>query len=139
MTLGEALAAALAVEHEVIYGYGVAGARLVGHDRSAALSAYDEHRLRRDRLAGLLTSRGLTPPVAAPAYAVPFPVTDTATARRLCAQLEDGCAGAAWDLVAASSPGDETRELGVQWLGEAATAGARWRGSAGPPLPGQPT
>jgi hypothetical protein len=138
VTLAHALAAALAVEHEVIYGYGVAGAHLAGRERAAARAAYDAHRLRRDRLADLLAGRGLTPPVAAAAYAMPFPVTDAASARRLCVRLEDGCAGAAWDLVSASPAADTTRLLGVQWLAEAATGAAMWRGSAGSPLPGQP-
>ena len=136
MTLREALAAALAVEHQVVYGYGVAGAHLSAAARPRALRALDAHRQRRDRLAALV---GPSAPAAAAAYALPFPVRDDATARSLCAVLEDGCAGAAWDLVAAAAAASTGRDLGVSWLAESAVAAARWRGvSPGPPLPGQP-
>jgi hypothetical protein len=139
MTEGDALAAAVTVTQQVVYGYGVAGAHLTGRDRRAARRALDAHLTRRDRLAGLLTRVGSSPPVASPAYALPFPVTDAVSARRLCAGLEDGCAGAAWDLVAAAGAGTAARVLGVTWLADAATAAATWRdGSPSPALPGQP-
>jgi hypothetical protein len=135
----EALAAALAVEQQVIYGYGVAGAQPAGRDRALALAALSAHRVRRDRLAALLTAQGATPPAAAPAYALPFPVRTPAQARSLCALLEDGCAGAAWDLTAAAAT-RATRALGVSWLTEAATRAAAWRGPTAVPaaLPGRP-
>jgi len=138
MTQPAALAAAVSVEHQVIYGYGVAGARLVGADRRAALQALGAHRVRRDQLVALL--RPAAAPAAAPAYALPFPVTDPASARRLCAQLEDGCAGAAWDLAAAAGPGRPARALAVGWLADAAGRAAHWRGgeAANPALPGAP-
>jgi hypothetical protein len=133
-----ALAAAVTVEQQVIYGYGVAGAHLVGADRRAALAALGAHRVRRDQLAALL--RPAAAPVAAPAYALPFPVTDPASARRLCAELEDGSAGAAWDLAAAAGPGRPARGLAVAWLADAAGRGAQWRAGQGtnPALPGAP-
>lgn len=140
MKESDALVAAVAVEHEVVYGYGVAGAHLTGRDRSAALAALDVHRVRRDRLMALTRRAGRTPPAAQPAYALPFAVTGSATARRLCALLEDGCTGAAWDLTAASAPGGPARLTGVGWLTEAATRAAHWHGggAAGPALPGRP-
>jgi hypothetical protein len=138
MTPATALAAALAVEHQVIYGYGVAGAHLVGADRRAALAALGAHRVRRDQLAALL--RPAAAPAGAPAYALPFPVTDPVSARRLCAELEDGCAGAAWDLAAAAGPRQPARTLAVGSLADAASRGAYWRGGQGtnPALPGAP-
>jgi hypothetical protein len=140
MTPAEALTAAVRTEDQVIYGYGVAGAHLHGRDLREARAAYDAHRLRRERLVALLRRAGGTVPPAAPAYAVPFPVSAPADARRLCALLEDGCCGAAWDLAAVAAPSDPGRILAVEWLREGATAAAGWRRdpAADPALPGQP-
>ena len=139
MTSTQALAAALAVEHQVIYGYGVAGAHLSTAARAEALRALDAHRLRRDRIAGLLSNAGAAGPAPAPAYALPFPVHDDASARALCSRLETGCSGAAWDVVASTPTGGVARDLGVTWLAQSAVAAARWSGvSPGPALPGQP-
>jgi hypothetical protein len=142
MTETQALAAAVGVEHQVVYGYGLAGAHLAGRDRAFALAALDAHRARRDQLEALLIGVGATPPPAAPAYVPPVAVDDPASARTLCALLEDGCAGAAWDLVAASGAATTSRSLAVSWLTDAASAASGWRGGASPaapPLPGQPS
>ena len=125
-----AIEAAVAIEHQVVYGYGVAGAHLRARDRAHALDALTAHRLRRDRLEQLLVQIRVAPPVADVAYALPFQVTDASTAQRLCAQLEQACTGAAWDVAAASSGGSAARVLGVAWLAEAATAVATWSRSA---------
>ena len=141
MTEAEALRAAVGVEDQAIYGYGLGGAHLLGRERARALAALDAHRLRRDRLVSLLARTGATPPVALPAYAPPFPVTDHSSARKLCAALEDACAGAAWDLVAASRAASASRSLGVPWLTDAAVAAAAWRAgtvAGNPAMPGQP-
>ena len=139
MTPTQALAAALGVEHQVIYGYGVAGAHLSAAARADALRELDAHRLRRDRIAALLSSARAAVPVAAPAYALPFPVHDDASARALCSRLETGCSGAAWDLASSTYANSEARDLGVTWLTQSAVAAARWSGATpGPALPGQP-
>lgn len=141
MTAVQALVAAVRVEQQAVYGYGLAGARLSGRERTAALAALDAHRSRRDRLSILVARSGATPPPAAAAYLPPAPVVDVASARALCAALEDTCAGAAWDLTAASRPASAERSLAVSWLAEAATSAATWRGSTrtpAPVLPGQP-
>lgn len=139
MTQRAALAAALDVEHQVVYGYGVAGAHLSGRARATAADALAAHETRRDELAALLAQQHIPAPAAAVGYAMPFPVTDAASATRLCIRLEDAAAGAAWDLVAASAASSPTRMLGVAWLTDAATRAARWRGPGPqPPLPGQP-
>lgn len=137
-----ALQAALAVEHQSVYGYGIAGAHLSGHLRETCLRRLDEHSAQRDRLAALVTAAGGTPVAAAPAYALPFPVTDATSAERLAARLEDAGTGTAWDLAAASTPGSAARRLAVAQLSDAAGWAARWHARAGdpppPPLPGQP-
>jgi len=142
MTVESALQAALSVEHQVVYGYGLAAAHLSGPRYTAGLAALAEAKARRDRLADLLRRHGQIPAPAAPAYVPPRPVTNAATAVALCLALEHAAEGAAWDLVAASSPGDAVRTLGVKWLGAAAVRATKWAGAtatAEPPLPGRPT
>jgi hypothetical protein len=142
MTVESALQAALSVEHQIVYGYGLAAAHLSGPRYVAALAALTDAESRRDRLSDLLRRRGQVPAVAAPAYLPPTPVRDAASAVTLCLSLEHAAEGAAWDLVAASSPGDAVRALGVKWLGAAAIRAAKWAGSAAvnePALPGRPT
>jgi hypothetical protein len=140
MTIGEALQAALGVEHQVVYGYGLAAAHLTKTRYTLALTALAEAETRRDLLADLIRRLGQVPSPAAPAYLPPTAVTDAATAVALCLRLEQAAEGAAWDLVAASAPGDDVRRLGVHWLGVAAVNAAKWAGNAStePALPGQP-
>jgi hypothetical protein len=138
MTPVAALTAALAAEQQIVYGYGVAGSHLSGSQLGYAQACLTVHELRRDRISALLRAAGATAPAASPAYALPFPVTGAAAARRLAGQLEAAGAGAAWDLVAAAARGDTARTLGVDWLGDAATRATRW-GRAVAPFPGQPT
>ena len=112
------------------------GARLTGADQRYATAALAAHMVTRDRLIELVGSLGATPVVARPAYRLPFPVTDAASAGRLAAQLEQGCAGAAWDLIAASATSTSVRSLGIGWLAEAAVRATHWGGTQA--LPGQP-
>ena len=53
-----ALQSALAVEREVVYGYGVLGARLSLRARAYAITSLNVHRARRDSLARLVGSAG---------------------------------------------------------------------------------
>lgn len=133
----EALQTALAAEHATIYGYGVAGAVLRGADRRYALSGLSFHQRVRDQLTALITARHASPVVAEPAYRLPMPVTDHASARALAAHLEQGGAGSQWDLVAASTAGGHVRSLAIGWLTAAAVRGAHW--GARQALPGQPS
>ena len=91
----EALALALAAEHAAIFGYGVVGARLDRAGQTAARQAESAHRDRRDALLVRLVAASASPPPAAPAYALPFPVSDRDSALRLAVHLEEG-AGRAW-------------------------------------------
>ncbi len=131
----DALQAALAAEHAAVYGYGIVGAHLNGAPEEAAQDAFDAHRAQRDRLRGLLLARQATPVAAAPAYRLPFPVTDAASAVRLAVRLEEGVAAAYADLVMVENPA--LRDLGAQALRECAIRMARWRGSS-VPFPGLP-
>jgi hypothetical protein len=138
-----ALRAALAIEHQVIYGYGVVGAHVHGRLQTSARDALTAHEERRDRLVRQIQRRGGRPPVAAPAYALSTPVDDGVTAARLGAQLEAAAAGALWDVIAASERQSEDRRLGVSWLAESTRLLDQWRLVAGAQdlvaLPGQPS
>ncbi|MFF4256217.1 ferritin-like domain-containing protein [Streptomyces sp. NPDC001663] len=124
----KALQAALAAEHAAVYGYGVVGGRIREGRRSEARSAYDAHRARRDALVREVRDLGGKPVAAAAAYALPFPVPDSAAAVRLAAELEDRVAGVYSDVVRAT--GGERRRSAAEALREAAVRAVRWRGES---------
>jgi hypothetical protein len=124
----EALQKALAAEHAAVYGYGVVGGRIREDRRAEARAAYDAHRARRDTLARAVRGLGGTPVAAAAAYALPFPVPDSAAAVRLAADLEDRVAGVYSDVVRATGGG--RRSTAAEALREAAVRAVRWRGES---------
>jgi hypothetical protein len=124
----EAVQAALAAEHAAVYGYGVVGGRIREERRTEARAAYDAHRARRDTLSRTVRDLGGEPVAAAAAYALPFPVADSATAVRLAAELEDRVAGVYSDLVRAAE--GERRRTAAEALREAAVRAVRWRGES---------
>ncbi|MCL8016773.1 ferritin-like domain-containing protein [Streptomyces sp. AS02] len=124
----KALQAALAAEHAAVYGYGVVGGRIQEGQRSEARAAYDAHRARRDALAREVRDLGAEPVAASAAYALPFPVPDSAAAVALAAELEDRVAGVYSDLVRAA--GGELRGTAAEALREAAVRAVRWRGES---------
>ncbi|POX43635.1 DUF4439 domain-containing protein [Streptomyces sp. Ru71] len=124
----KALQAALAAEHAAVYGYGVVGGRIGEARRAEARAAYDAHRARRDALAREVRERGAQPVAAAVAYALPFPVPDSATAVRLAADLEERVAGVYSDLVRASE--GQRRRDAAGAVREAAVRAVRWRGGS---------
>ncbi|MFD7502025.1 ferritin-like domain-containing protein [Streptomyces sp. NPDC001700] len=122
----KATQAALAAEHAAVYGYGVVGGR-VGDDRLAeAREGYAAHRARRDDLVRTVRDMGGTPQSAAPAYALPFAVPDSAAAVRLAAELENRVAAVYADLVRTSDGPLRRQAAGA--LREAAVRSVRWRG-----------
>ncbi|CAL9433009.1 hypothetical protein SUDANB105_02077 [Streptomyces sp. enrichment culture] len=123
-----ALQAALAAEHAAVYGYGVVGGRIRQERRVEARAAYDAHRARRDALVREVRDLGGTPVAAAAGYALPFPVTDSDTATRLAAELEERVAGVYSDLVRAAEGG--RRGTAATALREAAVRAVRWRGGS---------
>ncbi|MFI6036135.1 ferritin-like domain-containing protein [Streptomyces sp. NPDC051315] len=123
-----ALQAALAAEHAAVYGYGVVGGRVLEARRAEARAAYDAHRARRDALAREVRDLGSEPVAASAAYALPFPVPDSAAAVRLAAELEERVAGVYSDLVRAT--GDARRREAAGALREAAVRAVRWRGGS---------
>ncbi|MCG7204353.1 MULTISPECIES: DUF4439 domain-containing protein [Streptomyces] len=124
----KALQAALAAEHAAVYGYGVVGGRVGARRLAEARAAYDAHRSGRDALAREVRDLGGEPVAASAAYALPFAVSDAATAVRLAAELEDRVADVYSDLVRASSGTRRGSAAGA--LREAAVRAVRWRGES---------
>lgn len=137
----ERLAAALRAEHAAIFGYGPIGARLDGPALSLASSADAAHRARRDALLLRLSGGGATAPAAEPGYALPFPVTDRASALKLAITIEERTA-AAWRAVLTETSGTD-RALALDYLTDLAVRAVRLRRAAAlttvtVPLPGAP-
>jgi len=123
------LADALAGEHAAIYGYGVLGAHLTGAPLDLARQAEAAHRGRRDALFLRLASASQAAPAAAPAYTLPFQVTDQSTALTLATQIEERT-GAVWRAALAGVAGDQ-RGLALDALTDCALRAARWRRASG--------
>jgi hypothetical protein len=127
----EALQAALAGEHAALYGVGVAGGKLSGARFRDANDLFEVHRANRDRLSSLLVAAGETPVAAEPAYQLPRPVVNTATAAALVLYVERRLAAVYGDLVEAADDA-AVRAFAIETL--LATAGHQisWGGT---PLP----
>lgn len=123
-----ALQAALKAEHAAVYGYGVVGGNIGAGRLDEARDGYDAHRARRDELERAVRDLGGKPTAAHAAYALPFAVTDSDSAVRLAAELEERVAGVYSDLVRASQ-GDR-RRTAAEALREAAVRAVRWRGGS---------
>ncbi|WBB89172.1 ferritin-like domain-containing protein [Verrucosispora sp. WMMC514] len=138
----EALADALTAEYAAIWAYGPVGVRLSGAERKAAAEAEAAHRARRDALVVQLSTDGGSVPPDRPGYALPFPVTDRASALRLAVQVEERTA-AFWRAALPVSTGAD-RDRALAALVEYAVRATRWRRSAGivpltVPFPGRPS
>ncbi|MEV2240510.1 ferritin-like domain-containing protein [Micromonospora sp. NPDC049891] len=137
----EALAGALTAEYAAIWAYGPIGVRLSDAERKAAVAAEAAHRARRDALVMQLSTGGGTVPPDRAGYALPFPVTDRASALRLAVQVEERTA-AFWRAALPVSTGAD-RDRALAALVEYAVRATRWRRSAGitpltVPFPGRP-
>ena len=135
------LATALAAEHAAIFAYGAIGVRLTGAEQQEARAAEEAHRARRDALIVALATDGDSPPPTEPGYALPFPVTDRASALRLAVHVEERTA-AAWRAALRETTGDQ-RAQALDGLIDCAVRATRWRRFAGltpvtVPFPGRP-
>ncbi len=107
----------------------MAGAQLGTATRKLALRHWTEHELARDRLQAMLTSLGVKPVAAQPAYQLPFPVHGARAAISLAGYLEDQVAAAYLGIVALDDPrlrawgAGQTRACALRstaWLGRTA-------------------
>lgn len=122
----------LAAEHAAVYAYDVLGPRLPDAVQPRARAAQAAHRALRDRLTALLRARAAQAPGTAAGYDVA--AAGPAEALALAVRVEEGV-GVRWrDLVAGTDAAD-LRTLGTSGLVDAAVRAARWRATAGAPVP----
>ncbi|HEX9354330.1 MAG TPA: ferritin-like domain-containing protein [Streptosporangiaceae bacterium] len=133
-----ALQSALAAVNAAIYGYGVGGAQLGTAARDLALRDWTQHEIARDKLEAMLTSLGVRPAAAQPAYQLPFPVHGTRAAISLAGYLEDRVAAAYLGIVALDDP--RLRAWGAAQARACALRATAWLGrtTAFPGLPPAP-
>jgi hypothetical protein len=128
MSAVDAALLTLAGEDAAIYAYGVVAAHLGATARKQALAAMAAHRANRDLLLARLAAAGASPSPAAPAYTLPSPVVDAASARVLAGLVEDRLAGQ-WAGLAAESDGEQRRSAAL--VAEAcAVRSVTWTGVA---------
>ncbi|KKK04613.1 ferritin-like domain-containing protein [Micromonospora sp. HK10] len=125
----QALADALAAEYAAIWAYGVIGVHLAGTQRTAARAAEAAHRARRDTLVVQLSEAGGQVPADRAGYALPYPVTDRASALRLAVEIEHRAAGHWRAALAHTTGADRNRALAA--LTDCALRATRWRRAAG--------
>jgi hypothetical protein len=127
------LQGALAAEYAAVYGYGVVGAYLDGHEQDTAKSDWLLHQNARDTLTGMISKLGATPVAASAAYDLPFAVDSATSARRLAAALEEGMTRAYLGVVAVSNA--KVRTFGALAMQGPAGRAIAW-GAAATAFPG---
>ncbi len=138
-----ALLTAIESENAAIFAYGVVAAFSNPARVNEVATHTAAHRARRDALVALSTDAGVTPPTAAAAYEVPFPVTDAVSAAQLAAQIESDTA-VTYRAFVEQGDTDQLRTFGIDGLTDAAIRGAGWRSALGTApatsaFPGDPT
>lgn len=124
--------AALAAEHQAVFGYALLGPQLTGAPQQLAVACSDAHESLRDETKNEMTRAGLIPVPPQADYPGLYPISDPADARRLAVRLEQACA-AAWRFLyaqAASASGhaaDERRTEAQAALTASAVRATRWR------------
>ncbi len=127
--MSQQLSAALAAEQAAIFAYGAIGAALRGEAAAEARGAEALHRDRRDALIVRLAELQATPTPAQPAYTLPFPVVDPASALRLALHVEQACAATWRAAVPATEAAD--RQTSLDALTASSVLATRWRRLAG--------
>ncbi len=137
----KALQAALAAEQVAVWAYDlVAAYDTADADTIATIRA--GHLARQGATASLLLGGGAAAPDPAAAYALPKPVTDTASARTLTAIVENDCAQA-WRAVIGATDTGSLRTAGLAGLSDSAVwlTTLKLAAKANPstvPFPGRP-
>jgi hypothetical protein len=136
--IDDALQAALAVEHRIVFGYGALGPRLPASAQPTAHTAQAAHESLRDSAISALAAAHVSPLLAQTDYPDLYPADATA-AVRLAIALESEGAGAWRSVYAQSSAagargsagaGNSLRGLAQDALTGCAVRAARWRVAA---------
>jgi hypothetical protein len=128
--------AALAAEHQAVFGYGLLGPQLRGDAQRLAVQCSDAHEALRDATEQAMAAAGVRPASPHVDYPALYPVADAGAARRLGARLEDACA-TAWRTVFAAAathgaPAVGRRDDAQRQLTAAAVRAMQWRRFADP-------
>lgn len=125
-----ALYDAVATEHATIFGYGIVSAHSTPDVNDLVSRAIAQHRKQREAAIAMLKARSVAPPLAAPGYQLPMPVTDPDDAAALAVRMERDTA-TAWRAVLEQAPagsgGDADRAFAAGALTESAVFAARWQ------------
>ena len=114
------LVVALRAEHAAIYAYGALSAPLPERIKVLARVVIAEHRVHRDSLETALRARGVDPPAAEPAYALPGEPRNAAEALAALAVVEDALIHHWYDAVGRESDAALRRQCATH-LGEEAS------------------
>lgn len=141
-TAAAALQNALAAEHAALWSYSLILAFLPASQVLQARTDELAHTTLRGAVEETLTQTGRKPVTAQPAYAVPRPVTDGASAAALAVVAETDCL-VAWRAVVDRSTDQGLRHVALKALTDATVRCARWRVVANllpavPDFPGRP-
>ena len=120
-----ALSAALATEHAVIYGYGIVSAHSPPDVNKLVAYAMNQHRERRDQVIVMLAGRSVSAPVAATGYQLPMPVNNASDAAHLAVRMEKDTE-VAWRAAIEQAQTPQDRGFGVTALTQSAILVARW-------------
>lgn len=126
--------AALAAEHQAVFGYGLLGVRLRGTQQQLAVTCSDVHEALRDATETAMAQAGLRPQPPAADYPSLYPVPDAAAARALAVRLEDACAAAWRYLYAQAALGQAAARLpeAQAALTASAVRAVQWRALVSP-------
>lgn len=129
--------AALAAEHQAVFGYALLGPHLSGADQRLAVAFSDAHETLRDATEAAMATHRVAPVSPRADYPALYPVASRGAARALAIRLEGDCA-AAWRylyLQAASTTGalpHALRSSAQQALTASAVRAAQWRALVSP-------
>jgi len=121
-----ALFDAVAVEHGVIYGYGLVSAHSTADLNDLVSDALAAHRAQREEAIARLTARKVSAPIPALGYQLPIKVDGPTAAAKLAVRMEEDTA-VAWRAVLERARTGEDRELAVTALTRSAVTAAKWR------------
>lgn len=137
----DALQAALAAEHAIVWVLEAATAFISGKFSGALAEGLTAHRARRAAIERLLRGYGARPQPAAPAYATPVPMVDQASALAVLIAAETDLTES-WRAVIERTDDSGLRTVALDSLTDSAVRATRWRavaatGSLTVALPGQ--